>query len=997
MRNLAAFIFVLSVIVCLPQLNQAFAGNEAALDNAYRRWEEFEKQGNYHEAIRYAEQAVRLEKEFDPFSEYVGGALNHLGVLYQRLGNYDEAERSHSLALKILENKFGSEHLDVATVLYDFAWLHFSQGRHLEAEVLFKRARVIQEIRLGPRHLDVANTLSALATLYLEQGRYDSEAEHLYLDALESQEAALGRDHPDALSTINGLAALYWSQARYAKAEPLFRQVLNIQEINLGYHHPDLSITLNYLGLLYLNQGLYEQAEALLKRSLKIKEKALGLGHPSVATGLSDLAWLYSHQNRYTEAEVLLERALNIQENSVGPSHPHVALTVSALAEIFSNQQRYLEAENLYQRAIHIYEEAFGHEHPHIANLLNDLAWLYWNLGQKNELEPLLMRALGIQETMLGLTHPSLAYTLSSLARLHHNKSQYKQALAWARRGTDILQTRFMGSVADKTEGLRNEQREARKLFYMHIALAYYEMEGNNREQLKEESFEVAQLAHSSAAGAAIASVAARFSSGDGELALAVREQQDAIMGWRTLDKALIEEVGKPAKQRDTVIEATLREALKETTNKLSKLENYLAQEFPSYAELTASKPLPSSDIQELLSKKEALISYLITDNATFIWVLRHNAMHMIKVEVDAEEVEELVTDLRFTLEPFDTEIIDFDTEQSHVLYDKIFAPIKPYIVGVKHLIVVPDGSLESIPFSVLVSKKLEPDEIKSLNNYKDISWLGLEYAFTTLPSVSSLKALRMFSQLDREKKSRPFIGFGDPILEGMPSSERGSSHNVLFNRGAVANVSEVRKLSSLPDTADELRLIANSLGTDETALYLGKKATEETVKSTDLSGAKVIAFATHGLVSGELAGLVEPGLILTPPEIGTNVDDGVLSASEVAELTLFPGLVILSACNTASSDGTPDAGGLSGLAKAFFYAGSRTLLVSHWAVPSEAAKHLTTEMFRVLSEDSTMGPAEALKRSMAVLIMDKDNPRFSHPLFWAPFVVVGEGTANSH
>jgi len=996
MRSLLAFLFIFSAIIFSSQMHIAFAGNETALNEAYKRWEELEKQGNYREAIPYAEQAVRMEKEFDPNSKYVGEALNYLGVLYQRVGNYAKAEKSHKLALKILERTLGSEHRDVANVLYDSAWLHFSQGRYLEAEKLFTRARKIQETLFGDKNLDVANTLSALASLYLEQGRFDEEAEHLYLDALETQESVLDPQHPDLLSTINGLAALYWSQARYTKAEPLFRRVLAIQEMTLGYDHPDLAITLNYLGLLYLKQGIYGNVESLLKRSLDIKEKALGQNHASVASGLSDLAWLYQHQDRHAEAETLLEHALKIQEKSVGPSHPHVALTVITLAGIYKDQQRYAEAEPMYQRALKIFEEAFGDSHPHTAKALNGLAWLYRDQEQYSKAEPLLMRALRIQETTLGPMHPNLAYTLSGLATLQYNVGRYAKALTWARRGTDILQNRFTGSKIGTAKGLQNERRKARKLFYVHIALAGQKVKGSSRQQLEQEAFEVAQLAHTSEAGVAISRVAARFGAGDHKLARVVREQQDNITRWRTVDTALIEEMGKPANERDSTIEANLREELEQAEKKLKKVDNQLVREFPGYAELSNPRPLSSSNTQNLLSKSEALLFYLTSEDNIFIWVLRHDAMHMITLEIKIQDLEELVMDLRFALEPFNSDILDFDTKQSYVLYDKIFSPIKPYIDGVKNLIVVPDGPLQSIPFSVLATKP-STKIINAFNDYKNVPWLGLKYAFTTLPSVSSLRAFRVFSKRNQKTKPHPFIGFGDPTLEGTQSGDREPSLTSLFNRGAVADVNEVKKLSSLPETADELRLIANSLGADETALFLGKNATEKTVKNTDLSGSKVIAFATHGLISGEIKGLAEPGLILTPPEIGTSVDDGILTASEVAQLTLFPGLVILSACNTASSDGTPGAGGLSGLAKAFFYAGSRTLLVSHWSVPSEAAKHLTTRMFIFLRENPAMGPAEALRQSMAAMVKDEDNPLFSHPLFWAPFTIVGEGAAESH
>ena len=149
--------------------------------------------------------------------------------------------------------------------------------------------------------------------------------------------------------------------------------------------------------------------------------------------------------------------------------------------------------------------------------------------------------------------------------------------------------------------------------------------------------------------------------------------------------------------------------------------------------------------------------------------------------------------------------------------------------------------------------------------------------------------------------------------------------------------------------------------------------------------------FATHGLVSGQIRGFAEPGLVLSPPEKGSPEDDGFLAASEVAQLKLFPGLVILSACNTASSDGKSGGEGLTGLAKSFFYAGSKALLVSHWAVETNAAKALTTGMFKNLRRDPQMGRSEALRQSMMALAA---NDNTSHPAYWAPFSLVGEGAA---
>jgi CHAT domain-containing protein len=112
--------------------------------------------------------------------------------------------------------------------------------------------------------------------------------------------------------------------------------------------------------------------------------------------------------------------------------------------------------------------------------------------------------------------------------------------------------------------------------------------------------------------------------------------------------------------------------------------------------------------------------------------------------------------------------------------------------------------------------------------------------------------------------------------------------------------------------------------------------------------------------------------------------DDGFLSASEIAGLKLNADWVLLSACNTAAG-GVDNAEALSGLARAFIYAQARALLVSHWAVDSDA----TVEMAR----DAGVERAEAMRRSMLALI-DKGEPGEAHPALWAPFVVVGEGAS---
>jgi len=215
--------------------------------------------------------------------------------------------------------------------------------------------------------------------------------------------------------------------------------------------------------------------------------------------------------------------------------------------------------------------------------------------------------------------------------------------------------------------------------------------------------------------------------------------------------------------------------------------------------------------------------------------------------------------------------------------------------------------------------------------------------------------------------------------------------------RGSLADVSHIKGQVPLPETADELCAVAQDVkAVVARDVRLGAQATEREIKRLSASGElakyRMVHFATHGTLAGQLSGTDEPGLILTPPDRATEEDDGYLSASEIAGLKLDADWVILSACNTAAG-GAASADALSGLARAFIYAQARALLVSHWEVYSDAAVKLVTTAVRDLARDPRVGRAEAMRRSMLALI-DKAEPREAHPAFWAPFVVVGEGAA---
>ena len=170
----------------------------------------------------------------------------------------------------------------------------------------------------------------------------------------------------------------------------------------------------------------------------------------------------------------------------------------------------------------------------------------------------------------------------------------------------------------------------------------------------------------------------------------------------------------------------------------------------------------------------------------------------------------------------------------------------------------------------------------------------------------------------------------------------------------------------------------------------------EAALRSADLSKVRILVLATHGLMAGEISGPAEPGLVFTPPAQASEQDDGFLTASEVATMKLDADWVILSACNTAASDGSEGAPGLSGLARAFFYAGARNLLVSHWPVRDDVAARLTVDTIKRQAADPKLSRAKAFQQAMRAIRNDVTHDSaidtWAHPNAWAPFSLIGDG-----
>jgi CHAT domain-containing protein len=368
----------------------------------------------------------------------------------------------------------------------------------------------------------------------------------------------------------------------------------------------------------------------------------------------------------------------------------------------------------------------------------------------------------------------------------------------------------------------------------------------------------------------------------------------------------------------------------------------------------------------------------------------------------------------------------DFDVALANRLYDMLLKPIEAGWAGANSLLIVPHRSLGQLPMGLLVTgASSQPAKGPALfAEYQAVPFLIRKVAVTQLPSVASLATLRALPAARGKRET--FIAFGDPwfspeqaVKAKAEQLQQVAQAGELQTRGAQRSIPLVRRsgpktdgvdsaelaqLPRLPDTAEEVKSIALALHADLTKdVMLGEAANEKMVKTMDLSNRKIVMFATHGLVPGELDGLTQPALALSAPQVANVDGDGLLTMEEVLALKLNADWVVLSACNTAAASGA-GAEAVSGLGRAFFYAGTRALLVSNWPVETLSARTLTTDLFRRQADDPKLARAEAMRQAELALIdgqgaIDPATKQtvfsYAHPIFWAPFTVVGDGGAS--
>ena len=956
----------------------------------------YENKGDYKKSLSFAEKAKLVaQKEFGELDSNYATSLYNLASSYQGMSNYSKAEPLLLEAMNIYRKVLGTEYPNYADILNNLANLFYSMGNYTKAEPLHIEAMNIRRKTLGEEHPDYATSLNNLAFLYYEMGKY-AKVKPLLVEAMNIYKKTLGEENPNYALSLNNQAVLYYRMGNYAKAEPLFVEAMNIRRKALGEEHPDYALSLTNLAALLQTIGNYTRAEPLLVESMNIRKKTLGEENPNYAFSLNSLAVLYQRMGNYTKAEPLFVEAMNIRKKVLGEEHPNYAASLNSLAVLYYKIGNYAKAEPLFVEAMNIRRKVLGEEHTDYATSLNNVALLYQRNEQYTKAEPLFVEAINIRRKVLGEEHPDYATNLNNLALLYQSFEQYTKAEPLFLQNSSI--------VIKNLKSIFSILSENEKQTFLQNIVSLSGTENSFLYHHREVSPHIKYVF----AGNQLFFKGLVLDDSKNILA-SLNQTRDTIVqnlydNWLGNKKILSKQYSLPVAKR--------RADLKEFEAKTEGLEKELNRRSAAFRSVNETFETSPAHVHKQLKKEETAIEFVSfnlynkkeSDNiiyAAYVFTSKDTVPVFVPL-FEEKQLQRIIDSAGTSSEAMvskfyrGVELGNTGTAASlgTDLYNLVWAPLEPYLKGIKKISYSPAGKLYSIAFHALPvdSNKILMDKYE-LNQY------------TSTRQV----ALRKTQEENRKPQSISLFGDARFTMDStdISKSKTNNTFSNIYtppNRGNRGN-----SWTDLPGTAEEVKKIKQLFEQNKisTKSFTQTAASEENLKALSGNSPQILHIATHGFFLPEpdkkrkenfssndntytLADdpLLRSGLILsggnyawsgkTPIE---GAEDGIATAYEISQLNLSnTELVVLSACETALGD-VKGSEGVFGLQRAFKMAGVKKMIVSLWQVPDKETAELMTAFYGYWLKGKTI--EQAFKQAQAAM-----RKKYS-PYYWAAFVLV--------
>jgi len=906
----------------------------AALGRAYLMRGPFEK------AIIYFEQALAISREVkDRVSE--GSILNGMGFVYGPLGNFGKAVESLEQALVVCREV--KELVCQGSALHNLGNAHFGQMPEKALEYYEQALAVRREAK---DRAGEASTLNNLANVNNLLSRYEKAIEYLGQSLAASREIKQRRYEGNALLT---LGETYHYLHRYEKAIEQFEQALTIfREDKDKVLEGD---ALGYLADSYNSQGRYDKAIEYIEQAVTISRTAQN--RTSEGRQLLSLGEAYDGLQQYEQALMAYEQALSA--NRVALSHQMEGRSLTGLGLMQLRLGRPVQAAASLKQAVAILREA-GHRSYEVV-ALTSLAQTERALGNPGQARTYVEDGLRVAESLRSeiVSPESRASFLTSV------QDAYQLY-------TDLLMRQHQTEPGQGLDALAVEASERRRARSLLDLL--------------------------------------------GEARADVRQNVDAALLER--ERLLSRQLNNKAQR---LIEAKTPEQSAALKQEISRLEaDYeqtrvaIRKSSPRYARLTQPEPLKLKEMQQQLDADTLLLEYALGKEHSYLWAITNETLTSYELPPEeqiqrrARQVYELLA-VQSTNQPGETpakrgaRLAKAEAQLSAAAQSLSQVLLSPVTAKLSHkrLVIVADGVLQYIPFSMLpdpVSRRIgRKSENQVVNSYVP---LIAEHEIINLPSASALAVLRT-DQGERTLADKEVAILADPIFSStdprIKIGKTGDSTALSQTGSAAAEATTLQQtlrdfrgqqLERLFYSRDEAEAIYAVAPAGAGFKALDFRANRETATNADLSNYRIIHFATHGLLNAEHPEL--SGLVLSLVDEKGQPQDGFLRLHEIYNLKLNAELVVLSACQTALGKEIKGEG-LIGLTRGFMYAGAPRVVASLWKVEDVATSELMKRFYRAMLQQKQR-PAAALRAAQLEMMQRK---RWQSPFYWAAFTLQGE------
>ncbi|EZH74940.1 hypothetical protein ATO12_09410 [Aquimarina atlantica] len=962
---------------CLDIRIKVFGENHVITSESYSRIAlVYNNQGKYHEAISYYKKAIEINiQTYGENHIQLAKLYSRLADIYQYLSEYEETERLLKKALKIRTNKKAENRENLAFLYYDFGTLYKDTGKYDLSIRFYEKALALELELFGEENIYVANTYYSLGLLYGKMGFNNKKLEYQYksleiylnkgrknanigkiynsignaLSEEGSYEKAMqfykksrdiaiqkfGEDHYQVATASFGIARMHFVRKEYQKALELFNKDLSVALNNYGEKHPKVATTYIHIGNINLAKKDYKNASKYYLKALSINQNRYGTDYYEITSILDKLGNLNREIDKYDKAIDYFKESLKIRKKAYSSPNKFIAQSYINIAQTFFESKEY-------QGAILNFEQA---EKANIKNETND-TYILNSINNYLDLKKQLIISEGKAKTYVALykqghknnnlNNAIVAYQKADTLINHIRKTHtnYKDKIVFSKKVKEV----YHGAITAQLLVYKN-QKDSKAL---------------------EEAFYYAEKSKSNTLKESLTSSKAKNFAGLPEKIVALEKK---LRNYNSFYQSkIIEEQSE--KQIDSSKITHYESELFTINRRQDSLTNVLEKEYPKYYKLKYKNDIVTvSKVQQQLDNKTTVLEFFTADSVTYAFTVSKNNINV--QELKTPTLEKDIVSFRKTITDKNLNIYQKEGCQ---LYKTLIEPIQDQLQG-NRLIIIPDGPLWYLNFDLLLTDYSYSEEENTIIHPKEYALLLKDYAITYANSTNLLfdqQTSTVQDDLKQECLAFSFSNTTDTISKPL------ISFKILRSAG-----------TDLPGTRKEIKAISDII---DGQYYYGSEATEANFKK-NVNQYNILHLALHGEVNNERP--ENSKLFFTKNK--DSLEDNLLYSHELFALNIPAELTVLSACNTGTGK-IAKGEGIMSLGTAFQYAGTKSLLLTSWAVSDETTPALMQYFYANLKEG--MLKDKALQQAKLQYINSKEFEYLAEPFYWGGFYLVGDTTA---